>query len=76
MVFECGSGNIGRGIPIRSTTGANGEEALEHALRQGGPGTLDKTIGADWIGRLSWFPKLLLTLSLCLLWDKKRWLAG
>jgi hypothetical protein len=56
MVFECGSGNIGRGIPIRSTTGANGEEALEHALRQGGPGTLDKTIGADWIGRLSWFP--------------------
>lgn len=56
IVFECGSGNIGLGIPIRSTAGANGEEALEHALHQGGPGTLDKTIEADWIGRVSWFP--------------------
>lgn len=56
MVFECGSGNTGSGIPIRSTTGANGEEALENALRQGGPGTLDKTIEADWVGRVSWFP--------------------
>lgn len=56
MVFECGSGNIGHGIRIKSTAGANGEEALEHALSQGGPGTLDKTIEADWTGRVSWFP--------------------
>lgn len=56
MVFECGSGDVGRGIPIRSTAGARGEEALEHALHQGGPGTLDKTIEADWTGRVSWFP--------------------
>jgi hypothetical protein len=57
MVFECGTGNIGRGIPIESTAGASGEEALNQALRQGGPGTLDKTIKADWIGRVSWFPR-------------------
>lgn len=57
MVFECGTGDIGRGIPIKSTAGASGEEALDDALRQGGPGTLDKTIEADWIGRLSWFPR-------------------
>jgi hypothetical protein len=56
MVFECGSENEVRGISIRSTAGANGGEALEDALRQGGPGTLDKTIEADWIGRLGWFP--------------------
>lgn len=57
MVFECGVGNIGRGIPIRSIDGASGEEALEHALRNGGPGTLDKTIEADWVGRVSSFPR-------------------
>lgn len=57
MVFECSTGNIGRGIPIRSTAGATGEEALDDALRQGGPGTVDKTIEADWIGRVSWFPR-------------------
>jgi hypothetical protein len=56
MVFECGTGNIGRGIPIKSTAGASGEKALDDALRQGGPGTLDKTIEAEWIGRLSWSP--------------------
>jgi len=55
-VSECGHENTEVGISIVSFAGASGEQSLEHAFNQGGPGTLDKTIWADWTGRLSWFP--------------------
>jgi hypothetical protein len=56
-VSECGHANTEVGISIMSSAGAIGEQSLEHALNQGGPGTLDKTIWADWTGRLTWLPR-------------------
>jgi hypothetical protein len=57
IVFECVSKGVARGIKIRSTIEAKGEETLDRALQQGLPGTLDKTISAEWTGRLVWFPR-------------------
>jgi hypothetical protein len=57
LLFECGAGNIGRAIRIMSTEGAKGLNVLDDALYRGGPGTSDKTIQADWIGRVSWSPR-------------------
>jgi hypothetical protein len=58
MVFDCGSKGVGSGIRIQRTTGAKGEETLDQALQHGYPGTMDKTIRAEWTGRLAWFPSL------------------
>jgi hypothetical protein len=56
MVFDCNPNNDERGIRIRSTTGAKGQDTLDQALQQGYRGTIDKTIRAEWTGRLSWIP--------------------
>jgi hypothetical protein len=56
MVFECGAHGMGPGILIRRISGARGEDTLDHALQQGHLATLDKTIRAEWTGRLSSLP--------------------
>jgi len=44
------------GLGPNWTGSPKGEEAFDKALRTGGPGTLDKTITATWIGRFAWHP--------------------
>jgi hypothetical protein len=56
-VSYCESERVGHGIIIRTFEGANGEKALDKARHHGSPGTIDKTIWAEWTGRLVWFPR-------------------